>query len=52
MRDNDQDLGAIEAAGKEVRTLIDTHNEIRMIQSEIQDNTPGISQNSLCLLYD
>lgn len=43
LRKNDQDLGAIEAAGKEVRGLIDTHNAIRIIESEIQDNYPAVN---------
>ena len=43
LRKNDQDLGAIEAAGKEVRVLIDTHNEIRTIESEIQNNASAVN---------
>ena len=43
VRKNDQDLGAIEAAGKEIRALIDMRNEVRTIESEIQDRTPGVN---------
>lgn len=42
LRKNDQDLDAIESAGKVVRALIDTHNDIRNIQAEIQDNAPNV----------
>nr|MDA3904244.1 SbcC/MukB-like Walker B domain-containing protein [Desulfuromusa sp.] len=43
LRRNDRDLDAIEAAGMAVRALIDTHNEIRNIQAEIQGNAPKVT---------
>ncbi|MDX2480895.1 MAG: SbcC/MukB-like Walker B domain-containing protein, partial [Desulfuromusa sp.] len=42
LRKSDRDLDAIEAAGKVVRALIDTYNEIRNIQAEIQGNASKV----------
>ena len=43
LRKGDRDLETIEALGKEVRGLIDTHNKIRDIQVEIQDDAPKVT---------
>ena len=43
LRKDDCDLEAIKAAGKVVRVLIDTHNDIRNIQAEIQRKDPKIT---------
>lgn len=43
MRKSDRDLDAIKASGQAVRALIDTHNDIRNIQTEIQGKAPKIT---------
>ena len=43
LRKGDRDLEAIAVAGKAVRALIDTHNDIRDIQAEIQGEDPKIA---------
>ncbi|SEA47246.1 exonuclease SbcC [Desulfuromusa kysingii] len=42
-RHNDQDLDAIEAAGKAVRSLIDTHKDIDRIRQEIEDHRSHVN---------
>ena len=42
LRKGDRDLEAIKAAGQAIRALIDTHNDIRNIQAEIQAKAPSI----------
>ncbi|MFK5926174.1 MAG: SMC family ATPase [Desulfuromusa sp.] len=41
LRKNDRGLEIIEKEGKSVRALIDTHNEIRNIETDIQNNAAG-----------